>query len=958
VAHSASVARCLAIVALVSLGAPSLLEGGHALALTERAGAPTITVSTKVLAPHGSISVSGSGFDPSAGNHRTIVDLTLTNSTTTAAIGIMQVDGAGNLLPIPNSPLVVPLNVDTLGLNRVTAREEGNPALAASVLVGGLAVTPSLNGGQGLSAQAGATVTVKGMGFAPSETVTVSLHDQPVQQSNTPLTVLSDASGKVSASFTIPTNQAVGTTTVTFTGGVTGTGQHDQATALLTVLPQAANLIVTPNPAVIGTSARLQASGLQPNEAVTFSIKYFDLGAHSFAVVNSPATADAAGSAVALAYIPASADPTQGVTVSVRGNVSGNTFSLHMPFAQTASLSISPTSALPGAQITITGSGFVPNENLYPTTRLFKTPLGRLAVVDATGHFTATETILPSLLPGAQISVAVSGSGGDNASAEFTLANPGAPAISITTSSANEGDQLGIAGKGFGVQEAVALTLGGVPLSVNGSAPTTDATGAFTASVTLPSEIAPGAYVVRAAGATSGSAATANLSLNLAQSNHWYFAEGYTGQSPTVSFTETLTLMNPGNATATGDIEYDFPDGSTSSVPVRLQPHSLLVEDVNADIGPNHIVSEQIQTDQPIVAERTISRTNGAGKALDTDFSPGQSAAQAQWYFAEGYGGVSFQPYLTLQNPATIPVSATITLYPATGSPVSVSATIPSSGRYTLNLRSVLAGISFSTFVQASAPVVAERVEYWGDGAGSAKFGAGVKPGISSPGKTWYFSYASVHNGDQAFLSLFNPGSQAANVNVAFFNGSGSQVGTTAVTVQPGQRGTIQPSTVLTNTTILTNSTVLSNTVTGAVAAIVTSDVAIAAEETQYYGGSPNQGSHPGAAIEGRQLTATRWSFASGDTGTYQESEYIFNPGTTAATITARFIQANGQVTTASYTVGPKGVLSVDANTIRGLPASIHGSVWTSTNNVPVVITQVLLAANGQAALADQGIPG
>ena len=622
------------------------------------------------------------------------------------------------------------------------------------------------------------------------------------------------------------------------------------------------------------------------------------------------------------------------------------TFSVQLSFAQTASLVITPPSALPGAQILIAGSGFVPGENLYPTTRLFKAPLGRLAVVDATGHFTATETIQQSLQPGSQVGVAVSGSGGDQASVEYTIATPSPVAISISAKNANEGDQVGITGKGFGANESVAFTIGGVPLSVNGSAPTTDTTGAFTASVTLPSEIAPGSYVVRAAGSTSGDSATANLNLSLAQSNHWYFAEGFTGQSPTVSFTETLTLMNPGNNTATGDIEYDFTDGSTSSLPVTLQPHSLHVENVNSDIGPDRIVSAQVETNQPIVVQRTITRANGAGQALDTDFSPGQSAPQTQWYFAEGYGGVSFQPYLTLQNPETIPVSATITLYPATGAPVSVPAAIPPSGRYTLNLRSVLAGISFSTFVLASAPVVAERVEYWGDGAGSAKFGAGVKPGISSPGKTWYFSYASVQDGDQAFFSLFNPGAQDAHVNVTFFNGSGTQVGTASVTVQPGQRGTIQPGSVL------------SKTVTGAVAAIVTSDVAIAAEEAQYYGGSPNQGSHPGAAIEGRQLTATRWSFASGDTGTYQESEYIFNPGTTAAQITAQFIGSNGQVTTASYTVGPKRVLTVSANAVKGLPVGVHGSVWTATNNEPVVITQVLLAAGGKAALADQGIPG
>jgi hypothetical protein len=947
-------------VALVSLALPFGAQGGsQAFARTARASAPTITVSTKALSPHGSIVLAGSGFDPSTSSHHTMVDLALTNSTTTAPIGTMQVDGSGKLVPIPNTPLVVPLNVDTSSPNRVTASEEGNPAMAASVLVNGTALTPNVNGGQGLSAQAGATISVQGGSFAPNETVAISLGGQPIMQNSAPLTVLSDASGHVAASFAIPQSQPAGPTSVTFTGSITGAGQHDQASAILTVLPQAANLTVTPSPAAIGTSVRLQASGFQPNEPVTFSLKYFDLSHNSFGALNSPATADASGMAVALIYIPAWADPSQGATVSVRGNVSGVSYSVPLSFASTASLTVSPPSALPGARITVIGSGFVPGENLYGTSRLFKAPIGPLAVVDGTGHFTATETVLQTLQPGSSVNVSVSGSGGDQASTGFTIANPGSTAITISVPSANEGGQLTITGKGFGADEAMALTIGGVPLSVNNTAPVagtvsafssitpvTDAVGAFTATITLPSGVAPGAYTIQAAGATSGHTATANLTLSLAQSNHWYFAEGFTGQGPTVAFTETLTLLNPGNAVVTGAIEYDFPDGSTSSVPVTLQPHTVRLENVNSDIGPNHIVSTQVKTDQSILVERTILRTNAAGQALDTDFSPGQSAPQTQWYFAEGYGGVTFQPYLTLQNPATVPVSATITLYPATGSPVSVGANIPPSGRYTLNLRSVLAGISFSTFILASAPVVAERVEYWGDGAGSAKFGAGVKPGISSPGKTWYFSYASVQGGDQAFLSLFNPGQQPANVTVQFYNAAGTQVGSTKLVVNASQRGTVQPGSVV------------GNSVSGPVAAIVTSDVAITAEEAQYYGGSPNQGSHPGTAIEGRQTTATRWSFASGDTMNYQESEYIFNPGSSTARVSASFIGSNAQVITATYSISPTSVLTVPANLLAGLPAGVHGSVWTSTNNVPFVITQTLLGNDGKSALADQGVAG
>jgi len=254
----------------------------------------------------------------------------------------------------------------------------------------------------------------------------------------------------------------------------------------------------------------------------------------------------------------------------------------------------------------------------------------------------------------------------------------------------------------------------------------------------------------------------------------------------------------------------------------------------------------------------------------DTDVSPGQPSAQSTWYFAEGYSGVTFQPYLTVLNPFSQPVTMTVTLYPTVGSPVSVPASLVPYGRYTLNLRGVLPGKSFSTSVVASQPIVAERVEYWGDGVGSAKFGAGVKPGVSSPGKEWFFAYSSILSSNQSFVSVVNPGTETAHITATVYTGSGVLTGTLPLSVAPGQRGTYELDTLL------------AKAKRSPVAVHVVSDVPVIAEEAQYFGGSPNVGSHTGTSIEGRQLAATQWSFASGDTSLYNENEYIFNPSKVA----------------------------------------------------------------------------
>jgi hypothetical protein len=211
---------------------------------------------------------------------------------------------------------------------------------------------------------------------------------------------------------------------------------------------------------------------------------------------------------------------------------------------------------------------------------------------------------------------------------------------------------------------------------------------------------------------------------------------------------------------------------------------------------------------------------------------------------------------------------------------------------------------------------------------------------------SWYFGYGSILAGDQSFISVVNPGVQEAHIMATVFTGSGVLTGTLPLTVTAGQRGTYELDTLL------------ANAKRSPVAVHLVSDMPVIAEEAQYYGGSPNVGSHTGASIEGRQLTAALWSFSSGDTSAFTETEYIMNPTSVATTISATFYGADGQVVTLSYPAPANSVVTVSANAAKGLHAEAHGSAWSSLNNVKVVVVQVLLRKDGRATLADQGIPG
>jgi hypothetical protein len=503
-----------------------------------------------------------------------------------------------------------------------------------------------------------------------------------------------------------------------------------------------------------------------------------------------------------------------------------------------------------------------------------------------------------------------------------------------------------VSGAGFGPQESVQFSINGISLGATAPLSGTDALGVFTATVTLAGGLPPGSDHLTARGAVSGISQSAAIAVSGPDNKHWYFAEGFTGQGPKVFFHETITVLNANAASARGTITYQFPDGSTEALPIAIKAHAELVEDVNADVGPNRIVSAVLAADHPVVAERTIVRTDSHKHVLDSDFSPGENAPQATWYFAEGYSGVTFQPYLTVMNPGATPISMTVTLYPSSGVPRVVSAALQPFGRYTLNLRAALPNRSFSTRLDASGPVVAERVEYWGDGAGSAKFGAGVKPGVSVPVPTWYFGYGAILGGDQAFLSVLNPNNKAVRVTATYLNGTGSPAGRTTITVGPGVRATLKLNQLL------------GKSPHSPIGTIVSAGLPIVAEEAQYIGGSPNVGQHAGASIEGRTITATRWTFAAGDTRSFQENEYVLNPSSKPTTLSVTFYGADGQVISASYLVKPRRVITIAANAVPGLHRGAHGSVWRSSGNVGVVVVEALQSPNGRTFRADQGIPG
>jgi len=256
--------------------------------------------------------------------------------------------------------------------------------------------------------------------------------------------------------------------------------------------------------------------------------------------------------------------------------------------------------------------------------------------------------------------------------------------------------------------------------------------------------------------------------------------------------------------------------------------------------------------------------------------------------------------------------------------------------------------------VTSDQPVAAERIEYYGDGIGSGKYGSATKPAGTAPFRQYIFAGTEgtapstggnllIGTGnDISELDIINPNPAAggsATVTVAFFDKTGHAINSQQVQVDGGTRETIN-----TNDVVGTQSDVFS--------VVVTSDKNIFVERPQFYGGDPSKGgtfaaSNPSGSPAGLTSVAFPYLDLTGPTGApISQTVFLYNPGATA--IQVRGTYATGSVTVAQlYTVGPNSITTVNVNAdAASLPKGPLGGIFqivqtgtSSSSNVTSVQT-------------------
>ena len=740
---------------------------------------------------------------------------------------------------------------------------------------GTLTLTPN-------TASVGQEVTAYGCGFPSgltAATVTVAGISTPagfVVSSGTPdcydvtFTLPSVNSGATSAEVDISVGGTTDSGVITITSGTTG----------------GSTLTFTPSTASVGQQITAYGCGFTSGES-TATILVGD----SSTPAGSVATAGTSDCYDVLFTLPALTAGTGSAAVSITIGEVTDTGTLTVSAASsTASLIPSQTSVQAGSSFTVSGTGFSTDSSVTITA------FGSSQTVSAVGgNFSTTIAVPAGTAAGANTVTAVS-TAGDSTSATITV-TAATPVLQSDSSSAQPGQSISLTASGFTPGEQVAVSLAQLSSTPAALGSTTqvyqaDSTGSLNGVQYPIPDIDAGSYLILATGQTSNVSIAGAISvvpgpatptpttqplptetptsvptiqpsptptvsppptpIPLPAINSvpdtTYFAEGYTGTSAVdgkVTFVQQLFLYNPTTVTSAVTTTYSVYDPASKSTTLVTELNSIaashtIVRSVNADVGNDRIVSTTVSSSGGIVAEEVINRTRSDGTDLDGASSQGSHVLARTWFLAEGSAGETLQEYLVLYNPGTAAAKVQVRyLTEGTTVPATAPIAVPARSQVTINAGSqydklMPAGSrNIGAEVTADQPIAVDRVMYWGNGDGSAKYGSSWASAVATTSLSYAFPLLPTSSGSQPFVTVLNPSGKTADVALRLLDSSGNVLTTTSAIVNADTRYTFDVASVLPGDH-------------GNISALLTSDMPVASEAPLYFGGSPNNPSTPG----------------------------------------------------------------------------------------------------------------
>ncbi len=329
----------------------------------------------------------------------------------------------------------------------------------------------------------GASAAITGSGFAPGEIVHITFGPQSIH-------IPASGTGSISTSLTIPTVPA----SLQF---ISGFGETSGKWSIAYLWVAGFNPLVAPNNWFLHPGAALSfaGTGFAPNENVTATYASSTLATF---------TTDGSGNFFGpSASLPVSLSNTT-ATVHFMGASSTAHTSIVLSIGQLFP-SIIPSAwyTAAGSIISLTGSGFAPNEGVTVTAG----SVTATTTANAMGSFSLPSLQLPSIGGGTVTITATGMASGASTNASVTLAGI-FPWLTFSTYWAQGGSPLTIFGNSFAANEQVSLTAGSATVGTT----TANTSGNFAFAGAVP--FAPsGSITITGMGLTSGASAASSLTV-------------------------------------------------------------------------------------------------------------------------------------------------------------------------------------------------------------------------------------------------------------------------------------------------------------------------------------------------------------------------------------------------------------------------------------------------------------
>ncbi len=683
---------------------------------------------------------------------------------------------------------------------------------------------------------------------------------------------------------------------------------------------------VTPTTVAPGDTLTVSGSGFAPLDVVAIT-----LSPQPFAALSVVLKAD--GILPPVSLVVPSGFALGPHTLTLRGLNSHRSVSTQITVsALPATLLLSSSATNRGGLISVSGSGFAPNDTVTLSVAGIPTPLATVKT-DAHGQFPPTTVALPYSVVAGTHQLQARGSHNRYLATATLSVSALAPALSVSTATLSPGAEVTVSGRGFGRQEQVTLALNGTALATTPAVVTTS-DGAFSASFTVPAGLAPGANTLSASGVLSRVSAVATVQTLIAAST-LYFA-GVATQPGERAF---LAVLNPTAQSAHLDLSFYYADGAApGQAGVDVAAHSRGTIDLNRLAGAGHSFGLRMVADHAVLAQVRVLRSGQDGYGV-----LGVAAPSTTWYLAEGYTGRSFHETLALVNPEMTAAEVTLDLLPADGAtPLTTTVSVAPRSTQLVDVNRLLPNRSVSVIARASQPIVLARVLTFSTGSYGITAGAGA----TTPSTSWIFAGGKLDPRYQTYLSVLNPNAEATFVTVGVYGRGGGSLGTEVQYVPAMGRATIRLNDFLSYHTTQ-------------VATTVSSDLPVVVERAEYAGDPNAAGARvAGSIVLGRNGPGLSWVFPGGLSIVRAELLFLYNPSAQAAAIDATFYGAGGQVITKRIWVAPGFQREIDVKQlVPGLGAE-HSVALRSANGVGFVAEQSSVAPGFSALYSTQGYAG